>query len=166
VPRRRGGDPVTDYDAETVRDPDGRPLFWRDEDGESEREREGMELLTDSLPESHLTFAEGVPAADGLRSFAVDTDFERQSVLLYATRVSGCQHLRLEGVSRQPEQVDVSLCRELRPADVACEADADHTAGVGVRLPFPADDVNGTGMRISSTCGRLPEPVTLGGDGE
>lgn len=169
VSRGRDGDPVTDYEAETVRDSDGRALFWRDEDGETEREtereREEMVLLTEPLSESEIAVASDVPAAEALRSFAADTDFESRSVLLYATRVSGCRRIRVEGVSREPEQVDVSLCRVLRSADVACETDADHTAGVGVRLPFPAEDVTGTGMRISSTCRRTPEPVTLGGDG-
>lgn len=163
-PRGRHGDPVTGYDAETVRDPDGRPLFWGDE-GE-EAEREGIELLTDPLSESEVMFAGDVPAADALRSFAADTDFENRSVLLFATRVSGCQRLQLEGVGRQESQVDVSLCRVLRSADVACERDADHTAGVAVRLPFPAEDAGGTGVSISSNCRETAEPVTLGGDGE
>lgn len=163
APGGRDGDPVTGYDAESVRDPDGRPLFWEPED---ENERGGIALLTSPLSENEVTFADDVPAADTLRSFAADTDFETRSVLLFATRVSGCQQLRLEGVSRQETQVDVSLCRVLRSADVACERDADHTAGVAVRLPFPAEDASGTGISISSNCRETPEPVTLGGGDE
>lgn len=164
--RRRDGDPVTDYEAESVRDADGRPLFWRDEaddgqDDERRRERGGIVLLTDPVAESDLVFAADVPAADALQSFAADTDFETQSVLLYTTRVSGCRRLRLEGVRRQEAEVDVSLCRVFRPADVACDADADHTGGVGIRLPFPIDDANGSSVHVGSRCRDTPEPVTV-----
>lgn len=172
VPSRHDGDPVTGYDAETVRDPGGRALFWRATDGDQrpQRERNTMELLTDPLSESDVTLAADVPAADGLRAFLGDTDFEARSVLLFATPLSGCETLRIQGVSREAEStdgdLDVSLCRATRPADVACDADADHTAGVAVRLPFPAEDVNSFGMGLSSDCRPEAEPVTLdGGDG-
>lgn len=171
APRGREGDPVTDYESETVRDTEGRPLFWRDDtDG---RERGSLTLLADPLPESDVTISEDVPAAETLRAFAADTDFEAESVLLFATRVSGCHAVTLEGVRRKQQtadggvsDVDVSLCRVYRPADVACERTADHTAGLAVRLPFPADGANGAGASVSSTCRRRPDPVTLGGDDE
>lgn len=169
VPSGHDGRPVTDYDAEMVRDPEGRPLFWRTQDGEPDPDREGIVLLTDPLTESEVTVASDVPAAATLKSFAAETDFETESVLLYATRISGCHALKLQSVGRQEEDgavddVEISLCRSYRPADVSCDTDTDQTAGVGVRLPFPGDDVNGTGMRISSTCRDRPEPVLLGGD--
>lgn len=167
-PRGRVGDPVTDYDAELVRDPDGRVLFWREDedDAESSREPEGLELVTEPLSENDVALASDVPAADGLRSLVADTDFETSSVLLYASRISGCHEFTLESVRHSANEVDVSLCRRLRPADVACERGATQTAGVGIRLPFPAEDVNSFGIGSSSNCRDDVEPVTLdGGDG-
>jgi hypothetical protein len=164
-PRGREGDPVTDYDAELVRDPDGRVLFWREDENadESAREHESLDLLTDPLSETDVRMASNVPAADALRSFVADTDFERQSVFLFATRVSGCRELALESVRRSEGEVDVSVCQALRPADVACEQDIDHTAGIAVRLPFPAEDVNSLGIGSSSQCRERVDPVTLSG---
>jgi len=162
TPSRRDGDPVTDYDAELVRDPDGRPLFWRDE--ADERERDALALLTAPLSESDVAMASSVPATGALQSFVADTDFEKQSVLLLATRVAGCRELTLEEVRRSDDEIDVSLCRVFRPADAACDADADHTAGVAVRLPFPAEDVNSFGVGSTSHCRHEADPVTSGGE--
>ncbi|SEV89125.1 hypothetical protein [Halobacterium jilantaiense] len=157
-PTTANGDsaPVTGNDVEMTRDPRGRRLFWETD------EQTAVRLLTDPPDESALTFAESVSAATELRAFAADSDFETESVVLFATRLSACRHLQFVGVSRGSDHVDVSLCEALRPADAVCEHDADHTAGVAVRLPFAAD-TDETSVQISGDCRETAEPVTLSG---
>jgi len=65
------------------------------------------------------------------------------------------------------------FCRSLRPVDAECNADAEHTAGYAIRLPFTGENHSGMGSGMSSSCSRprRPEPfdadVTLayGSDG-
>lgn len=156
------GDPVSTYDALSVRTEEETPPFRQGDDSGDDPSR--LRFLREPVADADLSFTDGEAAAE-LAAFARDTDFERQSVVLYATRIATCYDLTLERVAREPDGVSLSLCRRLRPADVACDEDASATVGLAVRFPFPADDASSTSISTSSACGRRPEPLTVDGGG-
>lgn len=168
--RRDRGDPVTDYETTTVRADRVFAPFWLEEyDDEADRPSQpvGDALVTEPPSEGSVSFDPDADAAASLRSFVEDTDFERESVILWSTTLRGCATLRLTGVLRRADEVELSLCRQGRPADVACERDEEHTFGMGIRLPFAGEDVHVGGWSMAGGCDGDPEPLTpIGGDGE
>ncbi|MFA1611563.1 hypothetical protein [Halobellus rubicundus] len=151
--------PVTDYEREQVRNNEGASLI---EDESAARRSYTYEHLTEraNVP----SFAD-VPEARQLEQFVDSTDFETESILLLVRPIPECYDLRLVSVSEEDDGVDSQYCRDMRPADVACERDAEDTVGVAIRLPFAGDSFNTLGMGFSSSCDNRPtvvsfEPVT------
>lgn len=160
APRKR---PVTDYDAVKVRNSGGSPLVERDSSTAADRSHT-YDHITEQANVPSFT---GVPEARELDRFVGATDFAAESILLFVRPVPECYDLRLVSVSKEGDGdgVDARYCREMRPADVSCERDAEDPVGIAVRLPFAGDSFNSLGMGFSSSCGDRPtvvdfEPVT------
>lgn len=126
----------------------------KDTGGSSRRRGHMLEHVTDEPDQSmrELVFPEDVPGAQRLRTFFAETDFETQSIYLQQAPVRACYKRRLQGVFREDDGVDAEFCRDLRPADVACEADAWATTVFAIRLQFPGDDFSSVGSGGSSSC--------------
>jgi len=154
-----------------VRDEDGAALFTR-RDEFSDGHAGGYDHLKSTEDLAELTFAD-VPAARTLRKFSADTDFEERSIYLFAQSVPACYTVELRHVEVDANGPSAQFCRSLRPVDAECNADAEHTAGYAIRLPFTGENHSGMGSGMSSSCSRprRPEPfdadVTLayGSDG-
>lgn len=163
---RDSGETVPDPEVLFVRDADGGVLFSSgDPSGRTTTpEPGGVEHVTDADERDALAFRDTPPATE-LEAFVGATDLESESVYLLEQPVGECYELALTGVTREPDSVSADFCRELRPADVECAADAEDTVGVAIRLPFAGDDFNGLGTGMSSECRRRPVLAREGGDG-
>lgn len=159
APRRSGQTPITEYSALRVRDPEADPIFWSAEDDEERRLR-SRRYVTEREEISELTFAPGSEDASRLNAFVTSTEFDRQSVALYAEEIPECQQLELLSAAREEDGYHTSFCYKPRPADVACEAEAMDTVAIGIRLPFPGDEFSGGGTSWSASCHERPYPVT------
>lgn len=161
---------VTDYEVERVRNEDGAALFTR-RDEFPEDHAGGYDHLKTAADLDELTFAD-VPEARALRTFSADTDFEEQSIYVFARAVPACYALELRHVEVDRSGPSAQFCRSLRPVDVECDADAEHTVGYAIRLPFSGENHSGMGSGTSSSCSRptRPEPfdanVTLSNGSE
>lgn len=161
VPRRDYRTRITDYTALTIRDSEAEPIFWSADRTETERRRRrGRRYVTSPEDVSEVTFAPGSEDASRLNAFVTSTDFDSQSVVLYAEEVPECKRLELLSVARGDDGYHTSFCFQPRPVDVECEADAVDTVAIGIRLPFPGDDIRGGGSSWSSECHERPYPVT------
>lgn len=156
--QRRGDEEqrVEEYELERVRNTDGATLFSRSQELRSDRPG-GYDHLTSREDLEEYTFGD-VPEARALREFSAATDFESESVYLYARQVEACYNLRLQRVEVDDGSPSAHFCRDLRPVDEECEADVHHTAGYAIRLPFPGDRYSGKGAGMSSSCSRPPRP--------
>ncbi|MFB6160193.1 MAG: hypothetical protein ABEJ61_03345 [Haloferacaceae archaeon] len=164
---------VTDYELKQVRNADGVALFGRsdaDEPTPTESTPGGVGAPSASThltgPEELSAFAfADVPQATALARFVRATDFETRSVYLYQRSIPACYDLRLVGVRRRSDSVTANFCRDLKPADVACERGDRDTVGVAVRLPFAGDGFSGHGTGLRGSCGGPGRAVGEGGGG-
>lgn len=166
VPSR--GEPITDIEVAFARDVDGESIFAPDDEPDTStatghRDREGnrpinsVEYLVGTDDRDGLTFSE-TAAGEALRSFVDGTDFSTESIYLLERSLGECYTLALVNVVRDDDGgISADFCRQLRPADVACEAKTLETVGVAIRLPFAGDSSGGLGTGMSSRC--EPEPV-------
>ncbi len=172
TPRERG-DPIPPSDLEVlfVRDTDGEPLFDVEggpdhtvtpEDGGIEGRRTRGEYLRDGKSRERVAFR-STPAAEELRAFVDATDLGSGSLYLLERPVSACYEARLVGVYREDDGVTVDLCQSLRPTDIVCSAGGIDTVGIGVRLPFPGDGLDGHDWGWRGDCGDLR---TVAGEGD
>lgn len=152
---------VTDFTMRKVRDAGDEPLFWRDERPEDHnRARRGRIYVTSTDDLSELTFAPESEAAAEVNGFVTSTDFEAGSVSLHSRTIPECDTVRLLSVGREPEGYYTSFCSEPRPAAVECDAEAEDTVAIAIRLPFPGDNVSSSGSSWSRRCRERPYPVT------
>lgn len=168
--RRDQAEPVTDYETTTAREDRTFAPFWLEED-ENEADRPsrpvGDALVTEPLGDADVTLHPDADTAVSLRSFLEDTDFQQECVYLWSRTIAGCETLQLAHVRRQGTELELGVCRGLRPPDVACERDDEHTFVLAVRLPFPGDDPRIGRRSVHSTCDDDAEPLTpAGGDSE
>ena len=151
---------IENYALERVRNADGAVLVGRaGEDLETERPGASRHLTSDD-DLAALTFAD-VPEARALRRFSGDTDFESESVYLYTREVPECYEHRLLWVEVDANGPSAHFCRDLRPVEAACGAEAHDTVGYAIRLPFPGDEYRGMGSGMSSSCSRPRRPETF-----
>lgn len=169
VYRRRISGLETTY----VRNEDGEPLFVEatggttddigDQPGDDRRSHQ-VHYLTDEREIEDFRFRDVDGAAD-LRSAVGATDFETKSVFLLQRPIGACYEPRLVGVYREGDGVDADFCQDLRPADVACDADAMDVFAVAIRLPLAGDDFNSLGTGFSGRCDHeVSSPLTEGGE--
>ena len=173
VPPERGEPvPPADLAVRFVRDTGGEPLFDV-ENGTGDRgtpkddvraRPTRAEYLTDAEGRDRVTFRSTSPAEE-LRAFVDGTDLGSRSVYLLERPVSACYEARLVGVYREEDGVDADLCQSLRPADFVCSVDGVDTVGVGIRLPFPGDELSGHGWSWRGDCGDLRTVADEGGEG-
>jgi len=147
---------VENYEVKRVRDEDGAALFTR-HDEFPDGHAGGYHHLKSTEHLAELTFAD-VTAARTLREFSADTDFEERSIYLFAQSVPACYTVELRHVEVDRNGPSAQFCRDLRPVDVECETDAEHTAGYAIRLPFTGENHSGMGSGMSSSCSRPPRP--------
>lgn len=150
---------VENYEVERARNEDGVALFARGDDLDSTRPGGYYHLVSQGDVDG-LAFAD-VPEARTLREFSAATDFESESVYLYAHEVAACYEIRLTRVAVDGNGPSAHFCRDLRPVDADCEADAHSTVGYAIRLPFSGDEYSGVGSGMSSSCSRPPRPETF-----
>jgi len=139
------------------RNPDGDRILLdgSEVDGEGEPISVGRELVTSAERASDLLVAEGVADADRerIRSFLDATDYDAETVYVSPAGVRSCERLHIESVSWEPGRVDYEYCRELRPPDETCVADAWVTLGLFFRLPVALDGrITGSGSSGRSPC--------------
>lgn len=147
-------EPVTDYTVKQVRTTETSRLYWTGDETPADNDHRRTHHLTSPGELADLTFPTDIPVASELERFARSTDFDTRSVYLHQQSIEACYDLVLRGVIRDESSVRVDLCRDLKPADVACSADGEAVVGLAVRLPFPGDDFNGLGMSYGSQCDR------------
>lgn len=114
------------------------------------------ELVGDRSRAAALAFAPGVPRehARSARAFLDATDFSAESIYVSHARVESCYRFRVHSITwdRPRRRVEFEYCRELRPPDVRCRADARETVGLVFRIPVPLD----LDLRESGSSGRSP----------
>lgn len=157
APRER----VTEFEARSRRHGDGTPLLvpvvaegtatTAEVGDDSPRDISLIEHVTDGSDLEDLRFRD-TAAARELEAFVTATDYPSRSVYLLQRAVGECHVPRLVGVYREGNGVDVRFCRDLRPAGVACDADATDAFAVALRLPFAGDEFDSVGTGWSSDC--------------
>lgn len=153
-----------DYEVERVRDETGGVLFTRGEwttDEERTPRRSGADYLTAEHDLERHTFA-GSDEAQRLRAFAAETDFDAESVFLYAREIGACHeiHLRTVGIEDDGDP-QLDFCRSTLPADVACSPEAVHTVGYAVRMAVDGESSSGYGTGMQGGCDRPSRPPTF-----
>lgn len=152
-----------EYDFEKVRSTSDPTVFRtgeRTKTGEPESQRRtGREYLATEADVESVEFA-STEAGEKLHSFVADTDFETESVFLYASGVSACHAVRLQAATVDAEDGDPHLdfCRSVRSADVACSDGEVHTVAYAVRLHRDGREASGHGMSMSHQCRDQPDP--------
>jgi hypothetical protein len=149
--RRRGppaGDPVTGYEtARHVVDDDRNLFYWT---GEEDRSNDQLLVAT---PDERAAVAFDTDGDDPVSALLADANLEEAAVVLFQRRHGACRELRAFAVGRRPDEVSVTLCQAVRPADEACDVDDQRTTALALRLPFDARSLS-EGLRVveSSDC--------------
>lgn len=157
--RRQTSGTETDPAVLKIRNPDGeRVLLDGSRTGdEGEPIAVRSELVTSADRAADVLAADGVADADRsrLRSFLDGTDFDAETVYVAPAGVESCERLKIHSVSWEPGRVEYEYCRELRPPDEACEADARVALALVFRLPVALDGrLSGSGASGRSPCRR------------
>lgn len=162
---------ITDIEAIKARNTDGRPLIRT---GDTETAQDDVDLrqqvsavyhLTDDADLEQLRFQAGADTRE-LRAFLTTTDFASRSVYLHQRPVAECYITRLVGVFRRGGDIEAQFCQVLRPADVACDSDAQDVIAVAIRLPFPGDEIVDVGTDYQRECDPFSTvSIRDGGDG-
>lgn len=169
TPTERGypDDAVTAPEHYSLRSPDETPPVLHpadqptaddetDETGERPDYRHHRFITTPETVEA-LAFGD-VDGVDGAKQFLTATDFEQETVYLEQRAIPACYTLDLCYVRWGPDDIETQSARQLRPADVACEADAQEVLATFIRIPaaIDPDDVSGYGSGTSSGECRIP----------
>ncbi len=152
--RNPGGEAAL-VDLAVESDGDGDADSENDETGDTDPAPIGRELVTNADRAAELTVAPGVAEADRsrVRSFLDDTDYETETVFVARAGIRSCYRFRIRSVSWEPGHVEYGYCRELRPPDAACEADARDAVGLLFRLPAALrSPLSGSGSSGHSPC--------------
>ncbi|MFW6265320.1 MAG: hypothetical protein ACOC2A_00930 [Halanaeroarchaeum sp.] len=154
-------DPI-DHEFVRVRESSARPLFVREDRTTTQDERReprgGGDYLVTAEETEEWEFA-ATDAGDRLRTFTEATNFETESLFLYATPVDECREIHIQQVSVDPDgDPQVDFCRSTRPADVACSAETLQMVGFAIRLPVTSERSSGFGTGMSSHCDRPERP--------
>lgn len=141
------GERITDYDtARHVVDGEERLFHWS---GDDDRSSERLFLATPADRE-RVTF----DRSDGpVATVVAETDLSRRSLVLLQGRHTACHRLDVMGVTKRPDTVRVQLCRESRPADVACAVEDRQSTALALRLPLDGRSLSeGLQVTRSSRC--------------
>lgn len=149
---------VVDLTARKVRDTAGRAVFWSGPD----RDELGAEVEAAVLTgqPGDVSFAREYEPGATLRSFVLETDFGRRSVVLLQAGVGACHDLQLLQVGRGSDGLYPSLCRHLRPADTACDPETRDTVAFALRTPAAGDDLSVENAEIRREC-RARRPLGI-----
>jgi hypothetical protein len=155
--QRRASGTDTDPTVLKPRNPNGEAVLvdGTETDGEDDPISVGRELVTSADRAAELLVAEGVTDADRdrIRSFLDETDYDAETVYVAPAGIESCERLHVDSVSWDPGRVEYEYCRELRPSDEACEADARVVLTLLFRLPVALDGrITGSGSSGRSPC--------------
>lgn len=155
--QRRASGTDTDPTVLKIRNPDGDAVLFdgSETNGAGEPIALGRELVTSADRAASLLVADGVADADRrrVRSFLDETNFDAETVYVARAGVYSCQRLNVDSVSWQPQRIEYSYCRELRPPDEACEAGTRVVLALIFRLPVVLDGrLSGSGSSGRSPC--------------
>lgn len=111
----------------------------------------GRRIVASAKAAKQLVFADADGAA-AAKTFLEGTDFESETVFLTQVGIGECYDVELCSVSWRSDHITTNFARLLRPADVACDADADTLVVMLIRIPAVLDpeQVNGFGSSLSS----------------
>ena len=133
----------TDLTVLKIRNPDRERVLvdGSEADDDGEPTPISRELVASAARADDLLVAEGVADADRdrVQSFLDETDFDAEAVYVAPVGVESCDRLDIHSVSWRPGRVEYEYCRELRPPEEACEADARVTLALVFRLPVALD---------------------------
>jgi hypothetical protein len=102
-----------------------------------------------------IEFAAGVSEDDAtaVRQFLGETDFTTQSLYIVQRSVKSCYRIRIHSIAWSQQRVEYSYCRELRPPDVACEAEERDALALLIRIDESLDmDVRSAGASGHFPC--------------
>ncbi|MDB2262627.1 hypothetical protein PM025_00515 [Halorubrum ezzemoulense] len=155
--RRQVSGTDTDPTVLKPRNPSGDPVLLDGSatNGAGEPVAIDRELVTSAERAADLLVAEDVAEADRdrIRSFLDETDYDAETVYVSPAGIESCERLHIESVSWDPGHVEFEYCREHRPPDEACEADARVALALLFRLPVVLDDrLTGSGSSGRSPC--------------
>jgi hypothetical protein len=149
--------PTVDYDAVTVRDPDGDSFVrYEDRQGESESDRYTDALVSTADDADRVTFTRDVAGVAEARTFLAETAFGREVVYVSEQPVGECRTLQVDAVSTEGDSFDLDFCAPLRPADVACSVDRRDVVAAFVRFPFGADSPSSYTVGHGGSCREPP----------
>ncbi|WP_207890150.1 hypothetical protein [Natrarchaeobius chitinivorans] len=112
-------------------------------------------LVTSRSQAADLVFADGVPQADveSTREFFDETAFDEETIYVTHVGVESCSQYRIHSVTWEPNRVEYEYCRELRPPEDDCTADAREQVALCIRIPEPLEmTVRGAGSSGRSPC--------------
>ena len=117
----------------------------------SPRVRSNHAVIDSRSEAERLNVAPGIDSEE-VTAFVDETAFDEATLYLETRRVEACFRLQLCDVRWQPDEVDTSYVRQIRPWDEACEAEQYVTESRLVRIPaaLDADEVHGYGSSVSS----------------
>ncbi|MFB6268176.1 MAG: hypothetical protein ABEI31_10990 [Halodesulfurarchaeum sp.] len=142
---------VSDYTVGKVRA--AEPVALMFETGSSdEREPLSIEFVSTRSGLDAVAFNRDVRAGAELARYAKETDLEARSLLLLQEDVSACYRSRLVSVALGSGEIQLTFCRELRPADADCEVGSRTTLGYAIRLPPVAESISSFGLSHGRDC--------------
>lgn len=158
--------PITDYTAVMACSTDERPVVvvpapTRDSgtDGATTPpETVDITSIVRQTKAEELQFSPDTTNVVAARRLLAETAYERESVLVYQTRIGECFRLRLNQVSRDADgDPNLDFCEVIRDAHTACEREARTYVAAVVRLPFPGTEYNGFSVGGGGRCGPKPD---------
>ncbi|WP_276271653.1 hypothetical protein [Haloarcula litorea] len=154
------GEAVTDYEtASHVVDGEQSLFRWTGEAAKSDNHL----LVTTGDERSKLSFE--TDGESPVAAFVNETDFEGAVVALFQRRHDACRRLGTFGLTRRPDALRVHICREPRPADVACSTDERRSTALAIRVPVAGDPPAELSVVKSSRCESRYGPRRSGGEG-
>ncbi|MFB6107644.1 MAG: hypothetical protein ABEJ82_02235 [Haloplanus sp.] len=148
-----------DPESHHLRNTERAPVVWTGErptttDDEQRHYWANTFFVADSDTAADVSTAD-VEGSDGVADFLSATDYDAETVYVQQTLVGECFDLDLCYVKWSADHVETSFARTYRPAEVACERDADDVTAWLIRIPavVDPDEVHGYGTgRGSGTC--------------
>lgn len=120
---------------------------------ENEDERpDPVLLVTSDAERDALRYRSEPDGRRELEAFVDDTDLSESTLLVYQASIGECYRRRLVSARRDADRLDVELCRQLRPATVACDREAEVVEVLAARLPFAVEEVSSYSLGSGGGC--------------
>ncbi|MEY7848220.1 hypothetical protein AB7C87_03350 [Natrarchaeobius sp. A-rgal3] len=150
---------VSDPDVHKPRNREGGPVLLESDGDADGVDQSGTgirrQLVTSRDQAAGFAFADGVTQADveSTRAFFDETAFDEETIYVTHAGIESCTQYRIHAISWGPNQVDYEYCRELRPPEDDCIADAREQVALCIRIPEALEmTVRGAGSSGRSPC--------------